>query len=193
MKRFVIAGSIALALAFVAGGSRAMEVSGVKFDDKIDVGGTPLVLNGAGLRTKLMLKIYVVGLYLPSPSSSADAVINGAKELRRVRLVLKRNLSAGAIWDAFDEGIRANNSHAELAALKPKLDQVEKTFKDLGDVAEGDSIDIDFKPDASTSVLYKNQPRGSIAGADLQRALLKIWLGAKPVQEDVKKALLKGH
>jgi hypothetical protein len=85
--------------------ARAMEVSGVKFDDKIDVAGVPLVLNGAGLRTKLMLKIYVVGLYVPARTKSADAVI-GSKELRRVRLVMKRSLGAGTIWDAFDEGIQ---------------------------------------------------------------------------------------
>jgi long-chain acyl-CoA synthetase len=171
--------------------ARAMEVSGVKFDDKIDVAGVPLVLNGAGLRTKLMLKIYVVGLYVPARTKSADAVI-GSKELRRVRLVMKRSLGAGTIWDAFDEGIQANSTPAEIAALKPKLDQVEKLFKDLGEVAEGDAIDIDFTADGTTSVSFKGQPKGSIAGADLQHALLKIWLGAKPVQSDVKAALLKG-
>src|SRR5262245_55032410 len=93
----------------VAGGRRAAGGSGVHFDDQIDVGGVPLVLNGAGLRTKLMLRIYVVGLYLPSRTSSADAVIGG-KQLRHVRLVMKRALGSGTIWDAFDEGIQANSS-----------------------------------------------------------------------------------
>jgi chalcone isomerase-like protein len=171
--------------------ARAMEVSEVKLDDKIDVAGVPLVLNGAGLRTKLMLKIYVVGLYVPTRTKSADAVI-GSKQLRRVRLVMKRGLGAGTIWDAFDEGIQANSSPAELAALKPKLDQVEKLFKEFGDVAEGDTIDIDFTADGATNVAFKGQPKGSIAGTDLQRALLQIWLGKNPVQSDVKAALLKG-
>jgi long-chain acyl-CoA synthetase len=193
MKKSTAAWIAAVAITAMAGGARAMEVSGVKLDDQIDVGGVPLVLNGAGLRTKLMLKIYVVGLYLPSRTTSADAVINGTNQLRRVRLVLKRNLGGGTIWDAFDEGLKANNSAAELAALKPKLDQVEKLFKAFGDVAEGDTIDVDFTPDGATSVTYKGKPQGSIAGPDLQRALLKIWLGSKPVQEDVKSALLKGR
>jgi long-chain acyl-CoA synthetase len=183
---------VVLAIAAIASGSRALEVAGVAFDDKTDVGGVPLVLNGAGLRTKLMLKIYVVGLYLPAPTKSADAVI-GSSQPRRVRLVLKRALGAGTIWDAFDEGIQANSSPAELAALKPKLAQVEKLFKELGEVAEGDAIDIDFTADGATNVRYKGQPKGSIAGTDLQHALLKIWLGPKPVQADVKAALLKGR
>jgi long-chain acyl-CoA synthetase len=175
----------------IAGGSRAAEVSGVHFDDQIDVGGVPLVLNGAGLRTKLMLKIYVIGLYLPSRTTSADSVIGG-KQLRHVRLVMKRALGAGTIWDAFDEGIQANSSAAELAALKPKLDEVEKLFKAFGDVAEGAAIDIDFTVEGTTNVTYQGKPQGSIAGPDLQRALLKIWLGPKPIQEDVKQALLAG-
>ena len=185
--------AMALATALIASSAWALEVAGVKFDDSIDVAGVPLVLNGAGLRTKLMLKIYVVGLYLPSRATKADSVINGSNQLRRVRLVMKRGLGAGTIWDAFDEGIQANSSPAELAALKPKLAQVEKLFKELGDVAEGDAIDIDFTADGATTVSYKSQPKGSIPGPDLQRALLKIWLGEKPVQKDVKEALLKGR
>jgi len=192
VKKSVSAMAIAFATAWIASSGWAAEVAGVKFDDKIDVAGVPLVLNGAGLRTKVMLKIYVVGLYLPSRTTSADAVIGGSSQLRRVRLVLKRSLGAGTIWDAFDEGIQANSSSAELAALKPKLAQIEKQFEEIGDVAEGDAIDIDFSVDGATTVHFKGQPKGSIPGPDLQRALLKIWLGQKPVQEDVKEALLKG-
>ena len=184
--------AVALTLLLLAGSSAALEVSGVKFDDKVDAAGVPLVLNGAGLRTKLMLKIYVVGLYVPAPTRSADAVI-GSSQPRRVRMVLKRALGASTIWDAFDEGIQANSSPAELAALKPKLAELEKLFNELGDVAEGDAIDIDLSADGSTSVRYQGQPKGTMAGADLQRALLKIWLGPKPVQEDLKAALLKGR
>lgn len=190
MKSSVIALAM-LATLLTANEGRAMEVAGVKLDDKIDVAGVPLVLNGAGLRTKLMLKIYVVGLYVPTRTTSADAVI-GSSHPRRVHMVMKRGLGAGTIWDAFDEGIQANSSPAELAALKPKLAQVEKLFKDLGDVAEGDAIDIDFNADGATTVHYKGQPKGSIPGTDLQRVLLEIWLGQKPVQSDLKDALLKG-
>ncbi|MGH7336245.1 MAG: chalcone isomerase family protein [Myxococcota bacterium] len=36
-------------------------------------------------------------------------------------------------------------------------------------------------------------PKGSFSGADLSRALLKIWLGESPVQSDLKAALLAGR
>jgi hypothetical protein len=181
----------AVATALMVMESRAVEVSGIKLDDKETVGGVPLVLNGAGLRTKLMLKIYVIGLYLPAKTKSAEAVI-GSKDVKRAHLVMKRALGAGTVWDAFAEGIEANSTPAELAALKPKLAEIERLFNELGEVKEGDAIDIDLGADGSTSVLYQGKSKGSIPGTDLQQALLRIWLGQKPVQDDLKKALLGG-
>ena len=75
MKKSVNVMAMAIATSLVATSGWALEVSGVKLDDKVDVAGAPLVLNGGGLRTKMMLKIYVVGLYLPARTTSADAVI----------------------------------------------------------------------------------------------------------------------
>lgn len=66
---------MALVLALAAGHAAAAEVAGVKLEDKASLGGKELVLNGAGLRTRFMLKIYVAGLYLAEKKgSAADAV-----------------------------------------------------------------------------------------------------------------------
>jgi len=191
MSRSVISLAAMFVTALLVAGTRAAEVAGVQLEDSTAVAGTPLVLNGAGLRTKLMLKIYVVALYLPTRTTSADAVI-GSKQPRRARLVMKRDLGAGTVWDAFDEGIQANSSPAERAAIKSELAQIEKLFKDLGQVKEKDVIDIDFAPDGATTVTYQKQLKGTIPSVNLQRALLKIWLGPKPVQSDLKEALLNG-
>ena len=42
----------------------AAEVSGVKFDETAKVAGKELVLNGVGMRTKFIIKVYAAGLYL---------------------------------------------------------------------------------------------------------------------------------
>jgi hypothetical protein len=191
VRRRVLSLAVVIATAMIATHTRAAEVSGVKLADQATVAGAPLVLNGAGLRTKLMLKIYVVGLYVPAKTKSADAVI-GSRQPRLARLVMKRDLGAATVWDAFDEGIQANSSPAELAAIQSELVEIEKLFNDLGQVKEGDVLDIEFLPDGSTAVKYQGQAKGTIASADLQRALLKIWLGQSPVQDDLKAALLKG-
>ena len=130
--------------------------------------GVPLLLNGAGLRTRFMLEVYVIGLYVRARTTSADAVLD-AREPRRVRLVLKRAVDAQTIWENFNEG----------SAGTPR-------------VAEGDVVEIDFASDGSGVIRYRGEEEGAFSGADLSRALLKIWLGAKPVQSDLKQALLGG-
>jgi hypothetical protein len=171
--------------------ARAAEVAGVALDDRITVAGVPLVLNGAGLRTRFMLEVYVVGLYVRTRTTRADAVLD-AREPRRVRLVMKRAVDAQTIWDNFNEGIRKNASTSELVALEPRLVEVERAFREIGAVAKGDGIDIDFAADGTGVIRYRGEVKGVISGADLSRALLKIWLGAKPVQDDLKRALLGG-
>jgi hypothetical protein len=42
-------------------------------------------------------------------------------------------------------------------------------------------------------MIVNGAPRGKpIAGEDFYRALLRIWIGDNPVQDDLKKALLGG-
>jgi len=157
----------------------------------------PLVLNGAGLRTRFMLEVYVVGLYVrtrttrTTRTTRADAVLD-AREPRRVRLVMKRAVDAQTIWDNFNEGIRTNASGAELSALEPRLVEVERAFRAIGAVAKGDEVDIDLAADGTGVIRYRGEEQGVISSAELSRALLKIWLGAKPVQDDLKRALLGG-
>jgi hypothetical protein len=46
-------------------------------------------------------------------------------------------------------------------------------------------------PAAGTQLTVDGKPSGApIPGEDFYRALLKIWLGEHPVQDDLKKALL---
>ena len=55
--------------------AHALELKGVKVDETAKVGGTALVLNGAGLRTKLMFKVYVAALYLTQKQTSVAECI----------------------------------------------------------------------------------------------------------------------
>ncbi|MBB5018656.1 hypothetical protein HNQ59_001947 [Chitinivorax tropicus] len=170
----------------------AAEVAGVKLDDKVNVTGTELALNGAGVRSRFGLaKVYVAGLYLTGKSKDAEAII-ASKQTRRVVLVMKRDVEADKMLDAFKEGIVANTTGPELAAIQPKIAEMEKIFKAVREVKEGDVILLDFGSDGGTRITVRNQAKEVISGADFQAALLRIWLGKKPVQDELKKALLEG-
>src|SRR5262245_56286184 len=144
---------IAIALACSAvwlGTVRAAELAGVKLDDSVTVNGTQLVLNGAGLRTKLGAKVYVAALYVTAKSSDPDKIIN-ADAPRRMRLVMKRNVAADTMWGAFREGIEAHCSAEGLKALRPKMEKMDKAFNQMGKTVEGDVLDFDFAADGTTT------------------------------------------
>jgi hypothetical protein len=68
-----IAGLAGLMLSFGALAA-PMEVSGVKLDDPIEVHGTKLQLNGAGIRYKAVFKVYVAAMYLPKKAATPEEV-----------------------------------------------------------------------------------------------------------------------
>mgnify|MGYP003397614286 CR=1 FL=1 len=163
----------------------AAEVAGVKLDDKITLGGKEVVLNGAGIRTRAFFKVYVASLYLPAMA----AVL--AKGPRRIQMNLLRTLSADQLVDALLEGLAANNAPAKLAAVKPQTDELARIMKGFGEVKEGNVVTIDFV-DSATRIGFNGEPKGSIGGEPFNKALTRVWLGEKPVQDDLKKAMLGG-
>ena len=113
MTTWVVAGVLAWSAA-----ATAVEVAGVRVDDKASVGGQDLVLNGAGLRTKVFFKVYVAGLYVPAKAGSLAAVLEKAP--RRVQLTLMRDVSAEEFVEALVDGIKANTTAAEFAGSRPE-------------------------------------------------------------------------
>ena len=186
MSRIMVA---AVAFALSAGVALAAEVGGVKLGDKATVGGQELVLNGAGIRTKLMFKVYVGSLYVPAKASSAAAVY--AKAPRRVQLDMLRDVSADQMLEALVDGIKDGNPPADVAAVKAQSDQLASILKGIGQLKEGNVLTFDFV-DGATRVGLNGADKGSIPGEAFNKALLNAWLGDKPVQADLKKAMLGG-
>lgn len=168
----------------------AVEVAGVRLPDSLDRAGQSLVLNGAGLRTRLFFKVYVAALYVPARTTSAADVI-GSNAPRRVNLHMLREVDADTLSKALRDGIASNHATAEVAALGPRLDQLEAVMRGIGASRAGDVISLDFST-AGVEVAYNGQPRGGVADSTLARALLRVWLGEQPVEPKLKKALLGG-
>lgn len=168
---------------------QAAEVGGVKLDDKISVGGQELTLNGAGIRTRAIFKVYVASLYLPQKAGDLQGVL--AKSPRRIQLNLLRTLSAEQLADALNDGLAEANAPADLAAVKPQADQLLAILKAFKEVKEKDVVTLDFV-DGATKVGWNGESKGGVPGEPFNRALIRIWVGDKPVQADLKKALLGG-
>lgn len=167
-----------------------IEIASVHFGDHAMVAGQSLDLNGAGLRTRFFFKVYTIGLYLPRKTGSADAAIDEPGP-KRIRFVMTRTVSAKDMIEALEKAMQANNSAAELQALDPRLDQFKKLLLSFGEATKGSEYCLDYVPGQGTHLavngVIKDAP---VPGEDLFRALMRAWLGPKPVQDNLKEALL---
>jgi hypothetical protein len=167
----------------------AVEIEGVKLADTATVAGRDLVLNGAGLRKRLLFDVYVASLYLPAKVSAAAAVLKA--EPRRVRIDMLRDVAADVFLETLKDGIEANTSQTERDAIRPQMSELAAVITAIGETKEGDTITLDFVG-GSTVVTFNGVEKTRIAGEGFNRALLKVWLGDHPAQADLKTAMLGG-
>lgn len=180
--------SLALVLCLAASlPALGKEVAGVSVPDTASVEGKTLKLNGAGLRKKVVFKVYVGGLYLETPSKDAANVIS-SDQIKRMQLSVLRSLSTKQVTEAIEEGFE-KNSKAQMGALKARLDRLGTM---IPNVEKGDLILLTYVPGKGLVVSAKGAEKGVIEGKDFADALFAVWLGANPVQEDLKTALLGG-
>lgn len=170
--------------------ARSAEVAGVHFDDRALLAGSELVLNGAGLRTRFMLKIYAAGLYLPRRADNLEAIAASVGP-KRIQIVTLRDLSAEQFADALIDGLKRNHDETEMARLQARADDLRNAVLSLKSAPAGSLIRLEWLPGKGTRLSIGNASGGpDIPGEDFYQALLRIWLGDKPADQDLKKALL---
>ena len=166
----------------------ALEVNGVKVDETAQVGGNALVLNGAGVRTKVVFKVYVAALYLSQKQTDANTVISDTGN-KRVSMHFLRELSSEKLLHGMNEGFEDNNSAAEMTAIDAQMKAFRQMMTSAKVVKEGDVIVLDLTS-AGTQVSLNGKVLGVIEGAVFNQALLRVWLGRNPVDASLKKAML---
>jgi hypothetical protein len=193
-KRSFLALLLGAGLSMLGGAAMAqpVDVEGVKFEPGIMLGGSSLQLNGAGLRKRAIFKVYAAGLYVPQKSNAA-ATLLAQKGPRRVQIGMLRDVDADTFASSLNEGLRNNLTEAQYAALKAQAEALTATLKSAGEAKKGDAIFFEFLPDSGTRVVVNGKPIGTpIPGEEFFTAVLRIWLGEKPADADLKKALLGG-
>lgn len=189
MKPLIRAALLAITL-FAGHDARATDIAGIHFDDRISLAGTELQLNGGGLRTRFMLKVYAIGLYSPRKADSLEALV-AQPGPRRIQIVTLRELTAEQFADGLVEGLRKNLTETEYTRLQPRIDDFKTALLSLRTAPPNTVIRLEWLPGNGTRLFVGNELRGrDIPGEDFQRALLRIWLGDKPVDSDLRNSLL---
>jgi hypothetical protein len=168
--------------------AHAKEIGGVMVQESLQTGdGTVLQLNGAGIRSKFFFDIYIAKLYMEHPAKSAAEVIAAPGRKQLIMHFLYDKVEKEKLVEGWNDGFTGNTKADEVALLQERINQFNELFVD---VKKDDVILLDFTPDQGTVVTIVNIEKGTIPGKDFNDALLRIWLGEKPVTKGLKKQLL---
>lgn len=148
-----------------------------------------LILNGAGIRNKYFIDVYVAGLYLLEKSDKDKKVID-ADEPMAVRMHI---ISSAVTMDRMAEAIREGFDRSLLgrtSKYRSQIDMIVDIFKSEP-VKVGDVYDIFYTPGKGVTA-NKNgvDYQILIPGMGFKKALMGIWLCPNPVDENLKQGML---
>lgn len=192
--RFLAALLSACALLAMPGGMAVAQVriEGQTFEAQVRLADAELRLNGVGLRATAWIKGYAAGLYLRRKTASAAEVLAmpGPKRLQ-MRMLL--DVPADEFVKAFEKGVTRNTPAGDLPGLRDRMQQFDRLISGIGKVRKGDVVDLDFVPERGLVLSLNGKPRGeAIPGEDLYAGLLRIFIGERPADRELKTGLLGG-
>lgn len=176
---------------FALGASAAqVDVAGVKLSDTLDLRGSTLQLNGAGVRYKAIFKVYAAGLYVEKKVSTPEEAL-AAPGPKRVAITMLRDIDADELGKFFTKGVEENSPKSEMVNLIPGLLRMGRMFSDQKQLKAGDTFTIDWLPGTGTLVTVRGVPQPDpVKEPAFFNALLRIWLGPAPADWKLKDALL---
>ena len=191
MRAYIVA---ALLAAGSLGGStawaQAVEVANVKYESALDLAGQKLVLNGAGIRYKFVVKVYTAGLYLTQKAGTPAEVL-AAPGPKRIHIHMLRDIDGNELGKLFTKGMEANVSREEFAKSINGVLKLSEIFASRKQLNSGDSFFVDYIPGVGSTVIVNGKPLGeTIKEPEFFSSLLRIWLGDKPADDNLKDALL---
>jgi len=168
----------------------SVEVGGIKLEDTADVQGTKLPLNGAGVRTRAIFKVYVAALYTGKKVANAEELA-AAPGPKRMSMTMLRDIDANELGKAFTKGFEENSPKGEMSKLIPGLIRMGQIFSDQKKMVPGDVILLDWVPGTGMIVTAKGKVQGEpFKEVEFFNAMMRIWLGASPADARLKDALL---
>ena len=192
MRAFIVAAM--LVIASLNGGSawaQAVEVANVKYEPTLDLAGQKLVLNGAGIRYKFVVKVYTAGLYLTHKAGTTQEAL-AAPGPKRIHIQMLREIDANELGKLFTKGMEANAPREEFVKSINGVLKLSEVFASRKQLNSGDNFSVDFVPGVGSTLLLNGKPLMSdpIKEPEFFTALLRIWLGDKPADDGLKDALL---
>ena len=187
-RRSLIAAALGLAAA--RGALAQMTIVGETFPARMRVGGVDLLLNGVGTRSVAWIHGYAAGLYLSRRVASPEEAV-AAPGPKRIQLRMLQTAPAQEFVKAVDKGFRRNTPPEEQPGLDARRAAFNAQLLAARQVKKGDVVDLDYIPGRGLVFVMNGRSGGAdIPGEDLYGAVLRIFLGRRPVDAKMKAGLL---
>jgi len=165
----------------------AKQVGDVTLPESMMAGMDELLLNGAGFRKKLFIKVYAAGLYLKEKQTDPQIIMDADKPMAIRMHFVYSEVSSKKLVDAWNEGFM-NGTGGNIAPIKTEIETFNACFSQKA--SKNDIYDIIYIPEQGVSVYIKGELKGTIKGLDFKKAVFSIWLGEKPADSKLKRQLL---
>ena len=170
--------------------AQALEVAGVNYPPQLDVNGSALQLNGAGIRYKAVFKVYTAGLYISRKANTLEDILKTPGP-KRMSITMLREIDAAELGKLFSRGMEDNMDRAAFAQLIPGIMRMSQIFSDHKRLYPGENFIVDWIPGQGMLISVKGKPQGApFKEPEFFGALLSIWLGKSPADWQLKNALL---
>jgi hypothetical protein len=182
--------SIGLSVAALPAASQTFDTAGIKYDSSVQVAGTALQLNGAGVRYKAIFKVYTAGLYLNAKAGTPEAVLANTGP-KRMHIVMLREIDANELGKLFTRGMEDNAPRESFVKSIPGTIRMGEIFAAKKKLVPGENFSVEYVPGTGTTVLVNGKPAGeAIKEPEFFNSLLLIWLGKQPADRNLKESLL---
>ncbi len=170
--------------------AQTTDVNGVKFPNTVQVAGSKLTLNGAGVRHKVVFQVYAAALYTGSKASTPEAVLS-ASGPQRLQIVMLREIGGNELGKLFTKGMEQNAQREEFSKSIPGILRMSDIFFARKKLSAGESFAVEWVPGTGTQISINGKLEGApIKEPEFYAALMKIWLGNSPADPLLKDALL---
>lgn len=179
-------------LAFVAAitisaSLHALEIAGVPVAQTLKLEDTALELNGAGIRRKFFMDLYVGSLYVEAKTSNADTIINSESPVAIQLDIISGMITSERMADTVHEGFEIA-TNGKMDHLSERLESFIQVFDEK--IEKGDQFVMKMVPGKGLSAYKNGKYLTTVKGDDFGRTLLSIWLGDKPADRKLKQGLL---
>lgn len=167
----------------------AATLAGVEFDEimVVEEVGDPLSLELCStglLRYRKIFKGYAAALYRADCAASTGTRAIAA---RRLELSYFWSIDGEKFGKAAEFMLREQLQPSSFAALESRMARLHRSYRS---VAPGDRYALTYLPGRGTELSLNGRSLVVIEGEDFARAYFDIWLGDRPIEEELRNALL---